>query len=69
MLCVLLQTLLTEDSAQLQDEEGKSVIHSAAEQGKSFVETPRRFRMAHVLNRLVPKRVYLLSFAQALCLQ
>ena len=31
-LCFL-QTLLTVDSAQLRDEEGKTVIHCAAEQG------------------------------------
>ena len=30
-----LQTLLTVDSARLRDEEGKTVIHCAAEQGKS----------------------------------
>ena len=35
---VYLQTLLTVDSARLRDEEGKTVIHCAAEQGKSYYE-------------------------------
>ena len=35
---VYLQTLLTVDSARLRDEEGKTVIHCAAEQGKSHTQ-------------------------------